>query len=85
MPAIQPPAIQKSTRMPGVDDVQRQHCAAVVVAELLLPARRSPTVDDGALKLVSTSIPRVVERLPLECIRGRHPISRSLFDLEETT
>jgi len=66
-------------------DALRQRCDVVISGELARLARRSPTLGDSELELVSTSIQRVVERLLLERVRGRpsdHLVV--LFDLEET-
>jgi hypothetical protein len=66
--------------------VLRRRCEAYIAGELARVARRSPSLGDYELRLVSTSIRRVVERLLLERVRGRpsdHLIV--LFDLEEAT
>jgi hypothetical protein len=58
----------------------------VISGELARLARRSPTLGDRELELVSTSLRQVVERLLLDPARER-PSDHlaTLFDLEETT
>jgi hypothetical protein len=64
-------------------DALRQRCEAYIAGELARLARRSPTLGERELELVSTSIRRVLDRLLLENVRGRsadHLVA--LFDLE---
>ncbi|HEU5156686.1 MAG TPA: hypothetical protein VFU43_06780 [Streptosporangiaceae bacterium] len=67
-------------------DALRRRCDVVISGELARLARRSPTLGDRELEVVSASIHRVVERLLLERLRER-PSDHlaALFDLEETT
>jgi hypothetical protein len=67
-------------------DALRRRCDTVISGELARLARRSPTLGDGELELVSASIRRVVERLLLDRVPGGpsdHLVV--LFDLEEAT
>jgi hypothetical protein len=78
-------ATQPSTIEGTAVDVLRRRCEAYIAGELTRLARRSPALGANELRLVSTSIHRVVERLLLERVPGRpsdHLIA--LFDLEET-
>jgi len=77
-----PPAMPQ----PSAVDALCQRCNVVISGELARLARRSPTLGDRELELVSTSIRRVVERLLLDRARERpSDILATLFDLEETT
>lgn len=70
----------------SVAEALRRRCDVVISGELARLARRSPTLADSELEVVSTSIRRVVERLLLERVRGRPSDHLAvLFDLEETT
>ena len=77
-----PPATPRTS---AVDALCRR-CDVVISGELARLARRSPTLGDRELELVSTSLRRVVERLLLDRARER-PSDHlaTLFDLEETT
>ena len=74
-----------TSRLSAVADELRRRCDGVISGELARLARRSPTLGDHELDLVSTSLQRVVERLLLERVRER-PSDHlaTLFDLEET-
>jgi hypothetical protein len=77
-----PPAMPR----PSAVDALCQRCEVVISGELARLARRSPTLGDRELELVSTSIRRLVERLLLDRVReGPSDHLATLFALEETT
>jgi hypothetical protein len=78
-------AAPPATPRPSAIDALCRRCDVVISGELARLSRRSPTLGERELELVSTSIRRVVERLLLDRVRER-PSDHlaTLFDLEET-